>query len=167
MSGDLPVVWSNTKYKMIYMNMGHGDKIFTSPMQNKLIEDALLSLGPSSVPVDRSPASGMRISPRAVVVNPKTHKVYGANSQSGAVTVIDEVAHSSTTVRVGDEPAAIAINPITNKIYVGNGGSGTVSVIDGATNAVTATMPVGELPYVVAVNSAPIGSIFQRPSVIL
>ena len=30
-SGDLPVVWTNTKYKMLYMNMGHGDKIFTSP----------------------------------------------------------------------------------------------------------------------------------------
>ena len=27
--GDLPVVWTNTKYKMIYMNVGHGDKIFT------------------------------------------------------------------------------------------------------------------------------------------
>ena len=31
-SGDLPVVWTNTKYKMIYMNMGHGSKIMTSPI---------------------------------------------------------------------------------------------------------------------------------------
>src|SRR5579872_3230883 len=104
MSGDLPVVWTNTKYKMIYLNMGHGDKIFTSATQNKLIEDALLLLGPPSVPVDRSPASGIRIGPRAVVVNPKTHKVYGVNSQSGTVTIIDDAAHSSTTVKVGDEP---------------------------------------------------------------
>jgi uncharacterized protein len=154
MSGDLPVVWTNTKYKMIYMNMGHGDKIFTSAMQNKLIEDALLSLVQSSVAVDRSPASGMRISPRAIAVNPKTHKVYAVNSETGMVTVIDDAAQSSATVKVGDEPAAIAINADTNKIYVGNGGSGTVSVIDGATNAVTATVPVGELPYVVAVNPA-------------
>lgn len=42
--GDLPVVWTNTKYRMIYMNMGHGDKIFTSDMQNQLFEDALLWL---------------------------------------------------------------------------------------------------------------------------
>jgi len=42
--GDLPVMWTNTKYKMIYMNMGHGDKIFTEPLQNRLFEDALLSL---------------------------------------------------------------------------------------------------------------------------
>src|SRR5579872_1795484 len=167
MSGDLPVVWTNTKYKMIYMNMGHGDKIFTSATQNKLIEDALLSLRRSSIAVNlapasgvlsphaiRSRASGMRISPRAVVVNPKTHRAYGVNSETGTLTIIDDEVHSNTTVKVGDEPAAIAINVDTNKVYVGNGGSGTVSVIDGATNAVTATVPVGELPYVVAVNPA-------------
>lgn len=43
-SGDLPVVWTNTKYRMVYMNMGHGDKIFTSPAQNRLFEDTLLWL---------------------------------------------------------------------------------------------------------------------------
>jgi type 1 glutamine amidotransferase len=42
--GDLPVVWTNTAYRMIYMNMGHGDKIFASPEQNKLFEDAILWL---------------------------------------------------------------------------------------------------------------------------
>jgi len=44
-AGDLPVVWTNTKYKMIYMNMGHGDKIFSSATQNQLFENALLWLG--------------------------------------------------------------------------------------------------------------------------
>jgi type 1 glutamine amidotransferase len=43
--GDVPVVWTNTKYRMIYMNMGHGDKIFTDEHQNQLFEDALLWLG--------------------------------------------------------------------------------------------------------------------------
>jgi len=43
--GDLPVMWTNTKYKMVYMNMGHGDKIFTDHLQNQLFEDALLWLG--------------------------------------------------------------------------------------------------------------------------
>ena len=42
--GDVPVVWSNTRYRMIYMNMGHGDKIFTSAEQNRLFEDAVESL---------------------------------------------------------------------------------------------------------------------------
>jgi type 1 glutamine amidotransferase len=43
--GDLPVAWTNVNYKMIYMNMGHGDKIFTDKLQNQLFEDALLWLG--------------------------------------------------------------------------------------------------------------------------
>lgn len=43
--GDIPVTWTNTKYRMIYTNMGHGDKIFTNPQQNLFFEDALLWLG--------------------------------------------------------------------------------------------------------------------------
>jgi type 1 glutamine amidotransferase len=43
--GDLPVVWTNTRYKMVYMNMGHGDRIFDSPTQNLLFENTLLWLG--------------------------------------------------------------------------------------------------------------------------
>src|SRR6266852_5453248 len=152
MSGDLPVVWTNTKYKMLYMNMGHGDKIFGSPTQNKLIEDATLWLGTISTQAEKPAATGTEISPHAVVVNPKTNKVYAVNSSDGTVTVMDGSANSTTTVRVGSEPMAIAINAVTNKIYVGNSASGTVSVIDGATDAVTATVKVGALPYVVAAN---------------
>ena len=40
-AGPVPVVWTNTNYKMLYLNMGHGDKIFTSPLQNRLIENGL------------------------------------------------------------------------------------------------------------------------------
>src|SRR5258708_26463945 len=153
-SGDLPVVWTNTKYKMLYMNMGHGDKIFTSPIQNKLIEDGTLWLGTISTQAEMPVATGTEISPHAVVVNQKTNKVYAVDSSNGTVAVIDGPANSTKTGRVGSQPMAIAVNPVTNKIYVGNSGSGTVSVIDGATDAVTATVKVGALPYVVAVNPA-------------
>ena len=164
-SGDLPVVWTNTKYKMLYMNMGHGDKIFASPVQNRLIEDAMQWLGTlkgkkTSASVGNLAESGMPaatgtlISPHAVVLNPKTTKVYAVNSGDGTVTVTDGSANSATTVRVGSQPVAIAINPVTNKVYVGNTGSGTVSVIDGANDTVTATVKVGALPYVVAANPA-------------
>jgi type 1 glutamine amidotransferase len=44
-SGDIPVVWTNTKYKMLYINMGHGDMIFTSDVQNRLFENAVMWLG--------------------------------------------------------------------------------------------------------------------------
>jgi len=39
--GDLPVVWSNMDYRMIYLNMGHGPGIFSDATQNKLIIAAL------------------------------------------------------------------------------------------------------------------------------
>ncbi len=35
--GDLPVVWTNTNFRMIYMNMGHGGHIFDDATQNRLI----------------------------------------------------------------------------------------------------------------------------------
>jgi type 1 glutamine amidotransferase len=41
---DVPVVWTNTNFKMLYMNMGHGDKVFTSPTQNRLFENGILWL---------------------------------------------------------------------------------------------------------------------------
>jgi hypothetical protein len=56
-SGYYPVVWTNKKYKMIYMNMGHNDidyehktnkdlsQTFGNPVQDELIVDAVLWLG--------------------------------------------------------------------------------------------------------------------------
>jgi uncharacterized protein len=56
-SGYYPVVWTNTKFKMIYINMGHNDmdydggtnktlsSTFSSEFQNKLFINALLWLG--------------------------------------------------------------------------------------------------------------------------
>ena len=39
--GDFPVVWTNTRYRMIYLNMGHGDESFISPAENLLFTNAL------------------------------------------------------------------------------------------------------------------------------
>jgi hypothetical protein len=56
-SGYYPVVWTNTRYRMVYFNMGHNDidyehhtnqelsSTFSSTMENKLILDCLLWLG--------------------------------------------------------------------------------------------------------------------------
>ena len=153
-SGDLPVVWTNTKYKMIYVNMGHGDKIFTSPVQNRLLDNALNWLGTASLPKSYPAPSGREISPRGIVLNPNTHKLYAVNTSKGSVTVLDEASHHFSAVKVGTDPEAIAINPVTNRVYVANSGSGSVTVIDGIADKVTATVNVGDLPYVIAVNPA-------------
>ncbi len=56
-SGDYPVVWTNMKYQMLYVNMGHNDidyegktnkelsKTFDNEVQDKLVIDALEWLG--------------------------------------------------------------------------------------------------------------------------
>ena len=60
-SGYYPVVWTNKKYKMIYMNMGHNDIDYdhktdkelsftlNNEMEDKLIIDALLWLGGDNI----------------------------------------------------------------------------------------------------------------------
>ena len=153
-SGDLPVVWSNTKYKMLYMNMGHGDKIFTSPTQNQLIDNAVNWLGTGAAQNTMPAASGRRVNPHGIALNPQTGKFYAVNTRQGTVTVLDGDAHFLARVNVGEGPEAIAINPDTNRVYVANQDSGTVSVIDGATDQTIAIVPVGDLPYTMAVNRA-------------
>lgn len=39
--GDFPVVWTNTDYNMLYLNMGHGGRIFTDATQNYLFYNAI------------------------------------------------------------------------------------------------------------------------------
>ncbi len=39
--GDCPVVWTNTNFRMIYMNMGHGSHIFEDATQDMLIISGL------------------------------------------------------------------------------------------------------------------------------
>jgi uncharacterized protein len=153
-SGDLPVIWTNTKYKMLYMNMGHGDKIFTSPVQNRLIDNAINWLGVGASPSTTPEASGIRVNLRGIVLNSRTHKVYAVNTRLGTVTVLDGNGHFYASVKVGAEPEAIAVNEDTNRIYVANSGDGTVTVIDGKTDASIEKVAVGDLPYVVAVNPA-------------
>ena len=151
-SGDLPVVWTNTKYKMLYMNMGHGDKIFTSPTQNQLIDNAVHWLGTGADQKTIPEASGRRVNPHAIALNPQTGKFYAVNTRQGTVTVLDGDARLLAQLKVGEAPEAIAINPVTNRVYVANQDSGTVSVINSATDKTIATVSVGDLPYTMAVN---------------
>jgi uncharacterized protein len=39
--GDIPVAWTNTKYRMLYLNYGHGDRIYTSPILTTMIDNSL------------------------------------------------------------------------------------------------------------------------------
>lgn len=39
--GDFPIVWTNTRYRMLYINQGHGDECFIDASQNLLFTNAL------------------------------------------------------------------------------------------------------------------------------
>ncbi len=54
--GDFPVVWTNKKYRMVYLNMGHGDEGFIDATQNLLFVNAfrwVVSRDPKGNPFDK------------------------------------------------------------------------------------------------------------------
>ena len=54
--GDFPIVWTNRAYRMIYLNMGHGDECFSDATQNLLFVNALrwvVSQNPKGNPFER------------------------------------------------------------------------------------------------------------------
>ncbi|MDR0973309.1 MAG: ThuA domain-containing protein [Prevotellaceae bacterium] len=54
--GDFPIVWTNTNYRMIYLNMGHGDEEFTDATQDLLFVNAfrwVVSTDPNGNPFEK------------------------------------------------------------------------------------------------------------------
>jgi type 1 glutamine amidotransferase len=39
--GDIPVAWINTKYRMVYLNYGHGDQTYSTPVLPTMIDNSL------------------------------------------------------------------------------------------------------------------------------
>jgi type 1 glutamine amidotransferase len=39
--GDVPVAWINTAYRMVYLNCGHGDRLYSAPPLPALIDNSL------------------------------------------------------------------------------------------------------------------------------
>lgn len=53
--GDMPIVWTNKNYRMIYLNIGHGDEEYMDATQNLLIFNAfrwIVSRDPKGNPFD-------------------------------------------------------------------------------------------------------------------
>lgn len=55
-SGDFPIVWTNKKYRMLYLNMGHGDEEYIDATQNLLFVNAfrwIVSKAPKGNPFNK------------------------------------------------------------------------------------------------------------------
>ena len=38
---NIPVAWINTRYRMVYLNYGHGDQIYSTPVLPMMIDNCL------------------------------------------------------------------------------------------------------------------------------
>ncbi|WP_158615316.1 YncE family protein [Acidipila sp. EB88] len=96
----------------------------------------------------------MLISPKALAVNPVTHKMYAVDQTKDLVDVVDGSSATVRVIKVGKSPNAIAIDSGTNKIFVLNTASNTVSVIDGVRDMVVSTIAAGRIPYAIAIDTS-------------
>ncbi len=107
----------------------------------------------------RSPAQRIEaaqtalLNPRAIAVNPVTHRMYVVDQPRGRVLMVDGVNGATQSIPVGKSPDALAIDPELNRIYVVNSASDTVSAIDGATQSVIATLATGRMPYAIQIDA--------------
>lgn len=98
------------------------------------------------------PAVGTGAEPTSVAVNPRTNRLYVANSGSLNVTVVDgESRQVLATVPMSTRPQAVAVNQRSGRIYVTTAESSVV-VISGESNEVVATIPLASRPGGLAID---------------
>lgn len=90
----------------------------------------------AAVPINTTPTGEAN----GLVVNPVTHKVYGASNGANWLVEIDASTLALTQVTIGNNPYGLAIDPVANKVYAALFGGKAVAVLEGATRTVT-TIP--------------------------
>ncbi|MDQ3978682.1 MAG: serine/threonine-protein kinase [Actinomycetota bacterium] len=98
------------------------------------------------------PAVGTGTEPTSVAVNPRTNRLYVANSGSLNVTVIDgESRQVLATVPMSTRPQSVAVNQRSGRVYVATAESSVV-VISGDSNEVVGTIPLTSRPGGLAID---------------
>jgi PQQ-dependent catabolism-associated beta-propeller protein len=88
--------------------------------------------------------------PRDLAFTPDGARAYVTSEVDGTVSVVDVPSRrviKTIQLPKDSKPMGVVISSDGKRVYVANGRGGTVSVIDAATNAVTATTPVGQRPW--------------------
>ena len=87
-------------------------------------------------------------SPRGIAVNPRTDKIYVANSGSGDVSVIDgKTDKVISVIALKSGLRGICVNDVINMIYVTNYSKGLMYVINGRDDKLAKTLYVGKNPW--------------------
>ena len=93
------------------------------------------------------------IHPKAVAVDPNSHRVYATARDTDRLYVFDGMTLAvSGYAAVGNEPWGVVVNPDTNKVYVANFASGDLYVLDATTLALRTIISVGPKPTFVKLN---------------
>jgi YVTN family beta-propeller protein len=97
-------------------------------------------------PVLDLPAVGTGTEPTSVAVNPRTNRLYVANSGSLNVSVVDGDSRKVlATVPMTTRPQSVAVNQRSGRVYVTTA-EASVVVISGDTNEVIGTVPLASRP---------------------
>ncbi len=146
-------------------------------------DSRLTASGPTTAPTTTAspapavldlPSVGTGTDPTSVAVNPRTNRLYVANSGSLSVTVIDgDTRQVVATVPMSTRPQAVAVNQRSGRVYVATAESSVV-VISGDSNEVTATIPLASRPGGLAIDhradrvfvatSEPVVAVIDGPS---
>ncbi len=87
-----------------------------------------------------------------LAVNPTTHKVYAAGT-GPTLSVFDPALGTVTPVVLpSGGHISLALDPARHACYIAGYYDSTLTIVDTNTNAITATLTTGALPYCVAVN---------------
>lgn len=82
--------------------------------------------------------------PHGVDFDPRTHRVYVTNEQSGTVSIVDGHAlHVQATVSVGRGPGGVGVVPAAGMVYVALVSENRVAILDAATGALRRSVRVG------------------------
>jgi PQQ-dependent catabolism-associated beta-propeller protein len=112
------------------------------------IIDAQEHRGLASVKIDGTP----KAMPMGMALDDSEHRLYVSLGRAGEVAVIDtrSLRLLQRITGVGTRPWGLALTPDAGKLYAANGPSGDVSVIDTQSLQVIRRIPVGKLPWGVA-----------------
>ena len=144
------LVTAGKTHELVLLDPGTGRIVQRVPLPS----DKATSAAPEVVS-DRilDPDKEGQLSFTGLVFSPDGARLYVSNGRAGTVSVIDVASRKvvGTAEHVGARCWGIALTPDGRKLYVANGPSNDVAVLDAASLSVVKRIPVGSLPWGVAI----------------
>jgi YVTN family beta-propeller protein len=162
---------------VVYLASGDDDQASPSTPSTPSTRSTAAAAPPTTMatgPAPEVPGIAVGGEPTSVAVNPRTNRIYVANSGSLNVTVVDGTTKEVVaTVPVATRPHSIAVNQRSSRIYVTTAES-SIIVINGDSNEVVGSIPLSTRPIglaidhrtdrVIVATSEPVVAVVDGPS---